>query len=183
MKKLSFPQLILLTFIMALSSCSPVKVLTDQDKSADLSRYGTFSFLNLTDKGPGLSPLNRDRIINAINDEMKKKGYIESSSDPDILVNATTIVNEKKQVTANNYYNYGGLYRPYYWGPSMGTMVYNVSELKEGALVIDVVDAKSKRLVWQSTGNREIDIPMKKADKIIPESVAKILSDFPSKSK
>jgi hypothetical protein len=174
---------LLLVVAIGMFACSPVKVITDQDKSADLTKYGTYSFFNLTDKGPGLSPLNRDRIINAINDEMKKKGYVETAANPDIMVNATTIVNEKKQVTTTNFYNYGGLYRPYFWGPTMGSMTYDVTELKEGSLVIDIVDASTKKLVWQSTGNREIDLPMKKADKIIPESVQKILAGFPAKSK
>lgn len=173
-----------LIVIMTITSCSSTKVTTDRDKSADLTGYRTYSFLNLTDKGPGLSELNRQRIIDAINSEMKKKGYNEDASDPDILVNATAILNEKKQVNATtNYYNYGGLYRPYFWGPSMGSASINVSELKEGALVVDILDGASKKLVWQSIGNREIDVPMKNTDKIIPESVAKILSGFPSKSK
>lgn len=184
MKKMVLLQALCLLSFIAITSCSSTKVTTDRDKSADLTSYRTYSFLNLTDKGPGLSELNRQRIIDAINSEMKKKGYNEDASNPDILVNATAILNEKKQVNATtNYYNYGGLYRPYFWGPSMATTSFNVSELKEGALVLDIVDAASKKLVWQSTGNREIDVPMKNADKIIPESVAKILSGFPSKSK
>lgn len=166
-------------------ACSaPVKVVTDYDRKTDFSKFKSFSFYQLTDKGPGLSELNQRRIINTITVELVKKGLVEDSTNPDLLVNATAIVTEKKQVTATNYYNYGGYYRPYHWGPAYGgATVYNVSALREGSLVIDIIDASSKHLVWQSTGNKEIDTELKNPETEIPAAVAKILSDFPPGSK
>jgi hypothetical protein len=172
-----------LIFFIAVSfivSCSSsVKVSSDFDRMVDFSKYKTFSFYQLTDKGPGLSELNRDRIVNAIKAELIRKGMVEKLTNPDVFVNATTLVDTEKQITSNTY-TYGGLYRPYFWGAGFaGSTTYNVSEFKNGSLVIDFIDGATNKLVWQGTGNKEIDLPMKDAEKIIPDAVSKILAKFP----
>jgi hypothetical protein len=157
-----------------------LKVFADYDTKADFIRFKSFSFYQLTDKGPGLNELNQQRIINAIRDDLIKKGFQEDLTNPDLLVNATAIVTEEMQLTSTNYYNYGGYYRPYRWGPAyVGSTVYSVSDLREGSLVIDIIDASSKHLIWQSTGNKEIDTGLKKPESEVPAAVAKILADFP----
>lgn len=175
----------LLLYCSVLACSSPIKVITDYDSKADFSRFQSFSFYQLTDKGPGLSELNQQRIINAIRDELITKGLKEDMDDPDLLVNATAIVTEEKQVTSTNYYNYGGYYRPYRWGPTYvgGSTVYSVTELREGSLVIDIIDASTKHLIWQGTGNKEIDTGLKKPETEVPAAVAKILADFPPQPK
>ena len=171
--------LILLMAVVFFAACSSVKVSSDYDRMAEFSKYKSFSFFQLTDKGPGLSELNRDRIVNAIKAEMIKKGFTENNSNPDLLVNATAILKTEKQVTANTY-GYGGYYRPYYYRAGYGgTTTINVSEYKDGSLVIDLIDAASKKLIWEGTGNKEIDVPLKDAEKIIPAAVAKILAKYP----
>ncbi|MCF1753362.1 DUF4136 domain-containing protein [Mariniradius sp. RY-2] len=185
MKATTKIMLLLLLNFMVIACSSPLKVITDYDTKADFSRFQTFSFYQLTDKGPGLSELNQQRIINAIRDELVKKGFKEDLTNPDLLVNATAIVTEEKQVTSTNYYNYGGYYRPYRWGPTYvgGSTVYNVSELREGSLVIDIIDASTKHLIWQGTGNKEIDTGLKKPETEVPAAVAKILAGFPPQPK
>jgi hypothetical protein len=184
MKATSKIKLLLLLSWFAVACSSPVKVTTDYDSKTDFSKFKSFSFYQLTDKSSGLSELNQQRIINAIKAELIKKGFVENVNNPDLLVNATAIVTEKQQVTATNYYNYGGYYRPYYWGPTyVGPTVYNVKELREGSLVIDVIDASTKHLLWQSTGNKEIDTGLKSPETEIPAAVTKILAYFPPGSK
>lgn len=177
---------VIILFLSALlvACSSTVKVSTDYDSKAGFDNFKTFSFYQLTDKSPGLSELNQQRIINAVKDALISKGFVEDVDNPDLLANVTAVVTEKKQVTATNYYGYGGYYRPYRWGPAYGgPTVYNVSALKEGALVIDIIDASTKYLIWQGTGNREIDKGLKMPDTEIPAAVAKILADFPPGSK
>lgn len=181
MKPLTSICVSLLAVIFITACGSTVKVTTDYDKQNEFSKYKTFAFYQLTDKGPGLSQLNQNRIINAIKGEMIKKGFTENTSNPDILINATAIVKEKKEVSATtSYYGYRGYYRPYAWGPGYtGSTTYDVYEYKDGSLVIDIVDAASKQLVWQGTGNKEIDVPLKNADTEIPAAVTKIMAGFP----
>ncbi len=169
--------------IILINGCAPtVKVTTDYDKAANFSNYKTFRVYNLKQQG-SVSELNADRIINAIKAEMTKKGFTEVADNADLMVNAVTILKDKRQVTANsNYYGYGGAYRPYgYYGGGMatGTTTYSTYDYKDGSLMIDVVDNKTQKLVWQGTGNAEIDKQPKNPDEFISTTVAKILTGFP----
>lgn len=179
-KKINIQPLILLLTFLFLLGCTPVlKVHTDYDKQVDFSKYKTFSFYGFTDKTSGISELNRNRIIKAINTEMIAHGFKQVDTNPDLYVNATTILKEKTQISSTNYYGYGGVYRPYYWGPGYSGTDYNVYTYNEGALIIDIIDGASKNLIWQSTGNQEIDVPLHDPDTFIPNAVKKILAPFP----
>jgi hypothetical protein len=90
---------------------------------------------------------------------------------------------DKQSVSSNtNYYGYGGYYRPYGWGGGMGATgytTYNVQEYKDGSVIIEVVDAKTKNLLWEGIGNKEIDKPIKDPDTKIPLAIQKIMESFP----
>ncbi len=163
---------------LVFSSCNTVKVTTDYDKSVDFTKYKTFSFYNLK-VTENVSQLNQQRIVNSVKNELVKKGFVQKDTAPDILVNTTAILEDKKSVSANTY-GYGGYYRPYGWGGGMGsTTSFNVYEYKNGSLIIDLIDASNQNLIWQGTGNKEIDSPSKNPDVDIANAVAKILYTFP----
>jgi hypothetical protein len=173
--------------LLLLAACSsPLKVTSDHDSSVDFSQYKTFAMYKLTDKSGAVSQLNQNRIIEAVRKQMLAKGFTENESNPDVLVNVVTYLKEKQQVTANtNYYGYGGYYRPYAWGGGMasGTTTYNTYDYHDGTLMVDVIDAAKKQLVWQGVGNKEIDKPNKNPDKKISEAITKIMASFPPGAK
>jgi hypothetical protein len=173
--------------LAAIYSCGPsLKVTSDYDKAANFAQYKTFSLYQDAKVSDAISQLNHDRVINSIKSEMVKKGYQENTSSPDVLVNAVAIFKDKVSVSATtDYYGYGGFYRPYYWGGGMSssTTNYNTRHYKDGSLIIDIVDANSKKLVWQGVGNKEIDKPAKDPDKAISSAVASIMESFPPGAK
>jgi hypothetical protein len=162
--------------------CAPsVKVNVDYDRAADFSPYKTFTMVDIAAKGE-VSQLNAERIQNAIKQNILDKGYKEvGSAEADLLVNAMTVSKTKTAVTANNdYYGYGGIYRPYgYWGG--GTTTFSSYNYTDGSLIIDVVNNKTQKLMWQGVGNSEIDSKPKNPDQFIQYAVKKILKDFPPK--
>lgn len=163
--------------LLVFSACSTIKVTTDYDRSADFAKYKAFDFVQINVSG-AISELNQNRIINAIKAEMEKKGFTQDEANPDFLVNATAILQDKKSVSADTY-GYGGVYRPYRWGVGATTTSFNVYEYQYGSLIIDVVDAVSNQLVWQGTGDKEIDSPAKDPDTAIANAIAQILAGFP----
>jgi len=173
----------LLLMAVYLVSCGPsLKVSHDYDKSVNFDQYKTFALYNSDSIHDAISPLNQQRILNAVKSEMAKKGFQESASTPDVWVNVTAVLENRVAVSSTtDYYGYGGMYRPYYWGGGMSsaTTNYNVQHYKDGSLIIDVIDANSKKLVWQGTGNKEIDGPVKDPDTTIPKAVASIMESFP----
>jgi hypothetical protein len=166
-------------------SCKPtLKVSSDYDRSVNFSAYKTFSLYYLV-TNKNVTELNEDRIWNSIRVEMLKKGYKEDNRRPDIVVNALSVVKNKKYVTASSsVYGYGGAYRPYgYWnrgvGVASGTTIVQASNYKEGSLLIEVVDTQTNKLVWEGTGNAEFEKQPKNPDEAISNAVTKILASFP----
>jgi hypothetical protein len=181
MKKVLLARLAFAAGIILWSACATLKVTSDYDKAVNFQQYKTFRMVQLDQQHQTISQLNQQRIINGIRSEMSRKGFQESAS-PDLEVNAIIILKDKKSVTANtNYYGYGGYYRPYAWGGGMasGTTTYSVQEYKDGSLIIDIVDSKTQKLVWEGIGNKEIDKPLKDPDKEVPEIIASIMASFP----
>jgi hypothetical protein len=176
------PCLLILVIIGTLSCGPSLKVSTDYDKAVNFGQYKTFSMYQDVNIHDAISQLNQDRIINAIKSEMTKKGLQENGTSPDVLVNVVAILKDRVDVSSTtNYYGYGGVYRPYYYGGAGagGTTNYNVRHYKDGSLIIDVIDVKTKKLVWQGIGNKEIDKPAKNPDETIPKAVASIMEGFP----
>lgn len=164
-----------------ITSCSSsLKVTSDYDKNASFTAYRTFAIdtLLVTQR---VSQLNQNRIINAVKAEMTRKGFMESSS-PDMLVHISTILKDEKSVSASTNYTYGGYYRPYAWGAGMGAnsyTTYNVQNYTNGSLIIGVADAKTKSLLWEGIGNKDIDGSFSDADTKIPAAVSSIMVSFP----
>ncbi len=130
-----------------------------------------------------IDSLNVERVKKAVNTELQAKGLTMNSSNPDFLIAEHLGKKDKVQVT-NWGYSYGphhGRYRePYYWPGGISAYEY-----EEGSLILDFVDAKSKKMIWRGVAKADInnaDTPEKK-EKLINEAVQEILKNFPPKPK
>ncbi|WP_264564890.1 DUF4136 domain-containing protein [Flavobacterium sp. N3904] len=167
-------------------SCSSVTVSSDYDHSANFSKYKTFSFYQLNVTGQTINQLNQNRIISDVKANLISKGFTEDTSNPDMLVNATTVMQAEKQYNANtNYYGAGGMYRPYGWGGGYGGMggmantTVSVQNYTDGSLVIDIIDASTKTLIWTGTGSKDIYSQSDNPDQAVLDAVTKIMASFP----
>jgi hypothetical protein len=180
MKRISGFLLAIIVMTAFLSCEAPLKVTSDYDRSVAFSNYSTFEVITLQGERQTLSQLNADRIVEAVRAEMVAKGFKESTDAADLKVNAVAIMKEKQEVTANtNYYGYGGVYRPYGWGGGGGYTTVDVDEYTDGSLIIEVIDAKTGKLIWEGVGNKRIDAPSKNPNEAIPEAVKTIMAGFP----
>jgi hypothetical protein len=176
----------LLLILGLIYSCSPtVKVTTDYDHAANFGEYKTFAFYDLKAQEGQINQLNADRITKAIRAELISKGFTETTNNPDLKVNAVTILKNKTSVSANtDFYGYGGMYRPYgYWGGGamMGgaNTTFNTYDYVDGSLIIDIVSSKTQKLIWQGIGNAQIDSKPDNPDEFVTGSIKKILAGFP----
>ncbi len=178
MKKVMIKSLLLALTVTLMVSCKPtLKVSSDYDRSANFSSYKTFSLYYLV-TSRNVSQFNEQRIWNSIREEMQKKGYVEDDRKPDIVINAISVLNNKRYLSANsNGYGYGAL-RPY-GGMLSGSGTVQAVQYKEGSLLIDVIDGKTNKLVWEGVGSAEFEKQPKDPEKVIRNAVNKILADFP----
>lgn len=173
----------LISIIVAVfaSACAPsVKVSADYDRSVNFSAYKTFSMYEM--KADNVNQLNQDRIEKYIRVEMSKRGYVENNMNPDLKVNAVTVLKNRRGISASTTYaGYGGFYRPYgIWGaPVAGYTSVNTYDYKDGSLVIDVIDAKANKIVWTGSAVAELYNQPKNPEEAISTTVAKIMANYP----
>jgi hypothetical protein len=158
-----------------LTSCSSVYVNMDYDKKANFENYKTYAYNKISVDKLEISDLDKKRILYALDAAMPTKGF-SKSENPDILINIFT----KERERVNVYNNMG-------WGPGwgwgmgwgMGMGFTQTTTTPEGTLYIDIVDAKTKELVWQGIGTGYLTTNFEKKDERIAEFVSKILEKYP----
>jgi Domain of unknown function (DUF4136) len=161
--------------LFLLASCSAVRVNSDYEKNVDFASYKTYAFHKTGIDKVEISDIDKKRILRSIDEEMTLKGFTKSDS-PDLLINFTT--KAEKNVNVNQFYSgfgygWGNGWSPY-WGGNAS--VYTNTE---GTLIIDLIDAKKKELIWQGEGVGYLTKNTTKKDENIKCFVSKILTQYP----
>jgi hypothetical protein len=169
-----------LFLVVLLSGCSSMYVDSSHDSTADFSGYQTWDWLPGPPEETGDEriddPKVRERIKTRLETQLTSQGFVKSDS-PDFLVNYHAALNaELNQEMVDNYYEYSHYQVFYQHWASTYTDVYET-----GTLVIDILDTKSKKLVWR--GWAQADINPQEGPVINGEKIRKaaegILSKFP----
>lgn len=148
---------------------------SDHDKNIDFSEYTTYAFFKPGIEEVEISDLDKRRILKAIESQMETKG-LAISSTPDLLVNIA--VKATDRVIVNNNLGWGGWgwgWNPWLWGGNNT----NITTQTRGELFIDLIDAKTKLLVWQGKGYGGINEYSDKRDERIQTFVTEILTNYP----
>lgn len=161
--------------LFILTSCSSVYVNTDYDKKANFASYKTYAYSKASVDKLEISDLDKKRILYAIDDAMPSKGF-SKSDNPDVLISVFTKERERVNVYSSMGWGYG---YGWGWGPNWGMGYTNTTTTPEGTLYIDIIDAKTKELVWQGIGTGYLTTDSEKKDERIAEFVAKILEKYP----
>jgi hypothetical protein len=169
--------------LSGLTGCSSISVNYDYDNTADFMAYKTFGWVEADAAAPvdadASSGLLDKRIRSAIATELGARGMTEKAGDPDLLVVFHLGSKDKIQVT-----DWGYRYSSYYWG--YGGRNIDVYSYTEGQLIIDLVDAQRKELVWRGSGTKVISNSKKSPEQLqaaINEAVNKIMQSYPPKVK
>jgi hypothetical protein len=166
-------------------SCAWVSTQTDYDKSADFARYRTFAFLGghiwvngIADDG---NTLVKDRIRNSVVGNLNARGMQQVTENPDVYVAYLAGARTRNEIEATGPYVAG--FGPYFgvggwWGPTY--VNWWAREYNEGTLVIDIIDAPTKKLVWRAYAETEINKPV--SDQRMQKVVDKAFKGFPPKT-
>jgi hypothetical protein len=171
----SVPAVVLSMMLAACSTaCSTMSVTADHDSQVNFDTYTSFSLFERPAKerrGPQMSELVDGRIAGSIVADLSSKGLASTKpGDADILVTFYTAVSRRVVVNGGGWYGY----RWGFWG---GGMTY-VTSYPEGSLVIDVIDRRSRELVWRGVGAGAFS-KMNPSDEQVSKKVARVLRDFP----
>ena len=149
------------------------KVITDYDRSVKFSQYLTYDWLESKNPAPGFGD---KRIKQAIDTQLQAKGLRKAGGvKPDLYVVYNLGLQEKSTVQG-----YDALGQPYLWN---GGWVGKQDVTTEGTLVVDIVDAGKRELVWRSTATDTISEQPDENQKTLKRAAEKMFSKFPPKSR
>ena len=151
----------------------------DWDRTADFSNYHTYMWEKSPHPAKGFWD---QRIVDAIEQQLAKKGFKKVDSDPDVWVVYSNSIHEQKE-TVGTGYSYGPGWGWGGWGAAPSTVVYNTWVTKEGTLVVDIADAKQKHLLWRGSVTDTISDNSNKNIKTLDKAVAKLFQGYPPKEK
>jgi len=149
-------------------------VKTDYDKTYDFSHLKTFAVKIGTSWN---NPLAEQRAKDAVIKQLTAKGWTqadESTADAIVVIHGAT----KTEQSLNTFYSGGGYYG-WGWGggPSMATTTVN--EVHVGTGVVDIFDAKTKKLVFRGVAQDEVSEKPEKNEKKIEKATEKMFKNFP----
>jgi uncharacterized protein DUF4136 len=157
-----------LALTMTAGAAYAQSVNTDSDPSAPFASYKTYSWTAGT---PSQNGLAEQRIHAAVNQQLAGKGMAEVQSNPDLYVATHVTTQEQKELIANGF-------GP--WGLRGGFAT--VQTYVHGTLIVDLYDAKTKKMVWRGVGtDTASDKPSKNASKI-NKALAKMFERYPPAS-
>jgi hypothetical protein len=114
------------------------KVSVDFDPAAPFATYKTYAWVDGT---PAPNPLNEDRLHMSVDARLALKGLRMNTTNPDLVVVTHVTTKEHPELVVSGF-GYGP-----WWGGGYGTPT--VENSIEGTLVVDLYDAKTKKMVWR----------------------------------
>jgi hypothetical protein len=201
MKRCIYLGLIIL-FVCGLSACDTYNYYTAALNKTNMSGYHSFAWM------PGNTSKASDQADAAIKGAtitaLQSKGMALQQNRPDLLVSYTVTVGRGTRV--DYYYGYPGWYGPgwgwgfgwgwgggwrgrgwwggpyYAWGgpfPYAGGLTYADEEhYKEGTLIIDLIDRRTRKVIWRGFGVGEVHHDQQKNIDDLPKVVDGILKQL-----
>ncbi|HSN16789.1 MAG TPA: DUF4136 domain-containing protein [Gammaproteobacteria bacterium] len=169
---------------LLLAACAP-RIYTEQDQDAKLSGYHHFAWLS-PPAGPVRDPILDSQILEsrvhkAVSDDLRARGYDEVAPDanPDFLVTYHTSAKQTLESTGPSF-SFGFVDAfPHGFGAVGFPVGPDVRTRSEGTLMLDVLDGRSKRLVWRGW-TTELLNQDNYSDQSVQEAVKDIFDKFPA---
>jgi hypothetical protein len=166
-----------LFFVAMLGAAFAQQVKTDFDHQANFSQYKTYSWQEI-------KPANSlwdARIKGAVDAQLAAKGWTQVDSGGDVAIVA--IATSQTERTLQTFYDgMGGGWRWRGFG-GMGEATTTEQDYKEGTLLVDLYDAKTKKLIWRGSAQDTVSNNADKNEKNLNKGVAKMFKKFPPQAK
>ncbi len=145
----------------------------DYDRSANFSKYRTYAWT----RGTVLpDELNHKRVVSAIDSQLEAKGLFRVNEEREADVLVAYHANFDESVQINGFSTSYGLPR---FGGVSGTAT--AQKVVNGTLVVDLMDARTRSIVWRGSAERDLDPSAKPEtrDKNINKAAEKIFKHYP----
>ncbi|MFV9550070.1 DUF4136 domain-containing protein [Algibacter sp. PT7-4] len=156
-------------------SCAPIRVNYDYDKTANFNTYKTYQYYGSMETG--LSELDTQRLLNAIDAKMKAKGFA-ISENPDFFIDIKTQQYQAAQRQTVGV-GVGGTGRNVGGGISIGLPIGQANINRQ--ITIDFVDENKKQLFWQAVSESSFNpkASPEKREARLQAIVEKVFGSYP----
>ena len=162
---------------MAAAACATaMNVSSHVDRGADFTRYQTFDWgpadaLPTGDPRLDANPFFKDHLQGEVEKQLAGRGFtLAKAGSADLLIHYHAHISERIDVgSVDKSYGYGGQVRDY----------------EAGTIVIDVVDAKTNKVVWRGWAQDAVKGMLENEDTIaakIDEAVTRMLARLPART-
>lgn len=165
--------------VVAVGCATTMTISSHVERGLDMSRYRTYDWgpadaLPTGDPRLDKSPFFQDHMQGAVEKAFARKGVERVvSADPDLLVHYHANIARRFDVnTVDRRFGYCS-------GSGCGT---GVSEYEAGTLVLDIVDARTNRVIWRGWAQDSIERALNDPDRMaeqIDEAVTRMMAMFP----
>jgi len=165
---------------VALAGCATMNVSSHVERSVDFAQYKTFDWgpadaLPTGDPRLDNNPFFNDFLQGAVEKRFAGRGMtqVPSGGTPDLLVHYHANISQRIDVNGVD------RQRGYCYDEDCQT---RVSEYDAGTIVVDVVDAKTNRVVWRGWAQTPFDGVIDDQDrlaKVVDDAVTKMMARFP----
>jgi hypothetical protein len=186
-RKLQFTSLVLVASLVA--GCAGQPVTTDYSPATKFSGYRTFALVMPPDTGA--QQLLDQRVRNAVQDQLTTKGLtLTDRQDADLYVGYGMVDKTHTNIyTYSDGWGWGGTRFGWrYWRYGVAwpmTVQRQIETYTDGTVVVNIVDAKTKQVVWEGEVADVVNLPVNnpvRATKDVDAAVAKLFSKYPPQS-
>ncbi len=169
----------ILLLLIITTSCAPIRVNYDYERTTDFKAYKTYNYYANLDSG--LSELDTKRLLDALDDAMQSQGY-SLSETPDFFIDIKS--SEYQERARNNVgVGVGGTGGHVGGGVSIGIPVGQNKLNRQ--IIFEFVDENKTGLFWQAVSESSYspNASPEKREALFKAIVTKVLEGFPPKSK
>jgi hypothetical protein len=164
-------------------ACAPMTVSSHVQSGLDVSRYHTYDW-GPADALPASDPrltnnaFYRDHVQGAIEKQMASRGYTQAPAggSPDLLIHYHAVVDTRLDV------NRVDREHGYCYDESCAARVV---EYDQGTLVLDVVDAKTNRVIWRGWAQKTVEGVLNdeaRLERQVDDAVTRMFERFPGQT-
>jgi len=167
--RMKIVKLAALALVMSTAAAYAQKVNVDSDPAAPFATYKTYAWTAGT---PAADALSEQRLHAAVDAKLAAEGLAMNTTAPDLIVSTHVSTKDKQELIANGF-GYGP------WGFGGGFGGATVETFVEGTLVVNLYDAKTKKMVWRGLATATAsDKPTKNTEKI-NKALDKMFEKYP----
>ena len=155
-----------LALIAGLMGCATAQVHADWDANAQFTKYDTYAWMDT----PHMQAMQQGtlfdrRLRGSVEEQLTAKGLRKADANgaADLLLVYHTGAKDKIDVQQWGYFG----------------RQWDIRQYQQGTLVLDIVDAKSRSIVWRGTATDEISVGADPSSDKVAKTVQKMFERFP----